>query len=281
MVRNMSRIEIARGGGLIASEVVGDGPLVVCVPGMGESRASFRHLVPGLVSAGYRVATMDLRGHGDSSAAFDAYDDPSAAGDALALIDALGGGPAVVVGNSMGAAAAVIAAAERPDAVSRVVLIGPFVRDHGSVAGRWLMRIMLARPWGPMVWRDYYRSLFGERRQPDHDEYAARAVALLRRPGRWGAFQATTRTSHAPAERALPDVRVPALVLMGDRDRDFPNPEAEAAWIAEALRGDSRMIGGAGHYPMAEQPEAVLDAMLPFLRAAGEPNTGARGGQDG
>lgn len=256
---------IDRGSGWIAVETVGAGPLVVCVPGMGESRASFRHLVPGLVEAGHRVAVMDLRGHGDSSTGFDAHDDSAAASDVLAVIDALGGGPATLVGNSMGAAAAVLAAAERPAAASRLVLLGPFVRDHGSAASRLLLRVLLARPWGPAVWRAYYGSLFGERRPADNDEHVTRALALLRRPGRWRAFQATTRTSHAPAEAALPDVSAPTLVVMGDRDRDFPDPEAEARWVAGALRGQHRMIAGAGHYPMAEQPDAVLAALLPFL----------------
>ena len=117
----MSLIEVERDGGTIAVETTGTGPLVLCVPGMGESRASFRHLAPGLVDAGYRAATMDLRGHGDSTTGFDAYDDPAAAGDVLAVIDALGGGPAAIVGNSMGAAAAGLAAAARPDAVRRRV----------------------------------------------------------------------------------------------------------------------------------------------------------------
>lgn len=248
----------------------GAGPLVVCVPGMGELQASFRHLVPGLVAAGYRVAVMDLRGHGDSSVRFDAYDDPAAAGDVLAVIDALGGGPATIVGNSMGAAAAVLAAAERPEAVDRLALIGPFVRDHGSAPTRWLLRVLLARPWGPAVWRTYYGSLFGQRRPADHDEHATRALALLRRPGRWAAFQATARTSHAPAEAALPSVAAPTLVVMGDRDRDFPDPQAEATWVAGALNGEYRMIAGAGHYPMAEQAAEVLDAMLPSLGAGRE-----------
>ena len=261
-------IEIERAGGQIAAEITGAGPLVVCVPGMGESRASFRHLVPGLVEAGYRVAVMDLRGHGDSSVRFEAYDDRAAAGDLLAVIDALEGRPATVVGNSMGAAAAVLAAAERPEAVSRLMLIGPFVRDHGPAAMRLLLRAALVRPWGPAVWRTHYGSLFGQRKAPDHDAHVARALALLRRPGRWAAFQATARTSHAPAEAALPKVSAATLVLMGDQDRDFPNPEAEAAWVAEALRGDYRMIAGAGHYPMAEKPAEVLDAMLPFLAGA-------------
>ena len=256
--------EVKRDAGVIAVEVTGEGPLVVCVPGMGESRASFRHVVPGLVDAGYRAAAMDLRGHGDSSAGFEAYDDPAAASDLLAVIDELGG-PAAVVGNSMGAAAAVLAAAQRPDAVRQLVLIGPFVRDHGSPASRLLMRLLLARPWGPTVWRGHHGWLFGEQRPADHDAQVAATLALLRRPARWRAFQATARTSHAPATAALPAVAAPTLVIMGDRDRDFPDPRGEAEWVARSLRGEYRMVAGAGHYPMAEQPAAVLDATLPFL----------------
>jgi len=61
--------------GRIAYEVAGSGPLVVCVPGMGELRSSYRHTVPALVAVGFSVATVDLRGHGDSDATFTAYDD--------------------------------------------------------------------------------------------------------------------------------------------------------------------------------------------------------------
>ncbi len=165
----------------------------------------------------------------------------------------------------MGAAAGVLAAAERPGAVGRLVLIGPFVRDHGPGAARLFMRLLLARPWGPAVWRSYYRSLFGHQTPADHDEHVDRALVLLRRPGRWAAFQATARTSHAPAEAVLPDVAASTLVVMGDKDPDFPDPETEAAWVSAALRGEYRMILGAGHYPMAEQPAKTLAAILPFL----------------
>lgn len=269
MLRNMM-LEIERDGGTIAVEVTGAGPLVVCVPGMGESRASFRHLTPGLVKAGYRAAVMDLRGHGDSSTSFNSYNDAAAASDVLAIIDRLGAGPATIIGNSMGAAAGVLAAAERPDAVSRLVLIGPFVRDHGPAAGRLLLRLLLARPWGPRVWQSYYGSLFGQQRPTDHDEHVARALALLRRPGRWRTFQKTTRTSHAAAEAALPRVTADVLVVMGDQDRDFGDPEAEARWVAEALHGEHRMIRGAGHYPMGEQPVTVLGLVFPFLHGAAD-----------
>lgn len=265
MLHNMNLIHIPREGGHIAVEVRGSGPPVLCVPGMGESRASFRHLTPALESAGLRVAVMDLRGHGDSSTHFPSYDDAAAASDVLAVIDELGGSPVTMVGNSMGAAAAVLAAAQQPKAVNRLVLIGPFVRDHGPAALRILMRMMLTRPWGPTLWRAYYSSLFGDHKPADHQEHVERALHLLRRPGRWRAFQATARTSHAPAELALAHVAAPTLVVMGSADRDFRNPEAEARWVAAALGGTHRMITGAGHYPMAEQPEVVLEALLPFL----------------
>ncbi|MFT4294681.1 MAG: alpha/beta hydrolase [Micropruina sp.] len=162
-----------------------------------------------------------------------------------------------------------LAAADRPDAVADLVLIGPFVRDHGPAVVRPLMRVLLAKPWGPLVWRSYHRSLFGEPKPSDHQQQVSAALALLRRPGRWRAFRATANTSHAAAQAALPRVSAPTLVLMGDRDPDFPDPEAEAAWVAGRLNGAHRMIPGAGHYPMAEQPGAVLDAMLPFLAEVG------------
>ncbi len=158
-----------------------------------------------------------------------------------------------------------IAAAEQPDVIAKLVLIGPFVRDHGGAASRLLLKAFLAQPWGPFAWRSYYRSLFGQTRASDHDAYVAHAQKLLSRPGRWKAFQMTTRTSHAPAEASLPKVTAPALVVMGEKDRDFPNPEAEAKWVADELQGHHCIIKGAGHYPMAEQPQATLDAIIPFL----------------
>ena len=97
---------LSRPEGRIGYDVARDGSLVVLVPGMGDLRAGYRFLAPALRAAGYRVACTDLRGHGDSDATFASYGDEETAGDVIALIEELGG-PAVVVGNSMGAGAAV------------------------------------------------------------------------------------------------------------------------------------------------------------------------------
>src|SRR3954452_4560638 len=129
---------VTRPEGRIGYDTVGTGPLVICAPGMGELRSVYRRTAPALAAAGFRVVTMDLRGHGDSDATFTGYDDVAAGGDILGLIEHLGG-PAVVIGhsaaprggtaNSRGPGAAQGPPAERPELVTGLVLVGAFVRN--------------------------------------------------------------------------------------------------------------------------------------------------------
>ncbi|MGD8320585.1 MAG: alpha/beta hydrolase [Gemmatimonadota bacterium] len=257
---------LERPGGRIAYDVTGTGPLVIGVPGMGDLRSNFRYMVPALAEAGYRVATLDLRGHGDSDATFDAYDDVAAASDVLALIEHLGG-PAVVVGNSMGAGAAAWAAAERPDAVAGLVLAGPFVRNApvGAVA-LLLFRLALLRPWGAWAWNAYIPKLYPGRPPADLNEHRRRIRESLSRPGHWAAFSSTSHTSHAPVEARLEEVRAPTLVIMGGADPDFADPAAEATWVADRLGASVLVVPEAGHYPHAEYPEVVNPRLLSFLK---------------
>lgn len=256
---------LARPGGRIAYDVAGDGPLVVCIPGMGDLRSTWRNQVPALVAAGYRVAAMDLRGHGDSDATFDAYDDVAAATDALALADELGG-PAVIVGNSMGAGAAAWAAAEAPGSVAGVVLVGPFVRNPPSSALQAAMfKLLLMKPWGPAALAGWFGKLHAGTKPADLAEHTARVKASLAAPGHWAAFKRTAGTSHAPAEARLGEITAPALIVMGDQDPDFKDPAAEAAWIAERVHGEVVMVPATGHYPQSQRPDLVNAALLPFL----------------
>ena len=251
--------------GRIAYDIGGEGPLVVLVPGMGDLRATYRFLAPTLREAGYRVAVTDLRGHGDSDTTFASYGDAATAGDVIALIEELGG-PAVLVGNSMAAGSAVLAAAERPELVSRLVLVGPFVRNGKTTAiQRLILRAAMARPWAAASWKMYLPKLYAGRKPDDFDEYRATVIASLRRPGYAKAFSLTTRTSHDEAEAALSGISKPTLVVMGDRDPDFPDPKAEADWIAQALHGEAVIVPEAGHYPQSQQPGITADAIVRFL----------------
>ncbi len=220
--RNYSLLD--RPEGRVAYDVEGDGPLVVLVPGMGDLRRGYRFLAPALGQGGYRVACTDLRGHGDSDTTFSTYGDVETAGDIIALVEELGG-PAVVVGNSMGAGAAVYAAAQRPDLISGLVLVGPFVRNgNATTFQRVLLRIAMAPPWAAMSWNSYLPKLYKGRLPADFDEYRKAVAASLRRPGYARSFSLTTRTDHTVAEARLGEVAAPTIVVMGEQDPDFPDP---------------------------------------------------------
>jgi pimeloyl-ACP methyl ester carboxylesterase len=251
--------------GRIGYDIGGDGPLVVLVPGMGDLRSAYRFLAPALRQEGYRVACTDLRGHGDCDATFTSYGDVETADDIIALIEELEG-PAVVVGNSMGAGAAAYAAAERPDLISGLVLVGPFVRNGKTTAmQRVLLRVAMARPWAAMSWNSYLPKLYKGQLPVDFDEYRRTIVASLRRPGYAKSFSLTTRTDHAMAESRLGEVAAPTMVVMGELDPDFPDPHAEAEWISHTLHGSVVMVPDAGHYPQSQQPDITTKSVLSFL----------------
>ncbi len=127
---------------------------------MGDLRSAYRYLGPALVAEGFRVAAVDLRGHGDSDTTFESYGDADTSSDLVALIEELGG-PTVLVGNSMGAGSAVMTAAERPELVSGLVLLGPFVRNGAARAMRRIMlRAAMAPLWAATSWKAYMAKLY-------------------------------------------------------------------------------------------------------------------------
>jgi pimeloyl-ACP methyl ester carboxylesterase len=263
MMTNSTEI-LTTEGGTIAYELHGVGPLVVCLPGMGDLRSSYRYLAPALVEAGYRVALVDLRGHGDSSSTFAEYNDEATARDTIALLEHLGS--AVIVGSSMAAGSAAIVAAQRPDLVDGLVLTGPFLRNpkvNPVLAA--IMRIATATPLVAATWKAYLPTLFAGRKPDDFAEQSARTIDAIRRPGYARAFSLTTRTTHAPAEAVVDDIHTPTLVVMGELDPDFPKPADEAAWIAGHLDATVLMVPDAGHYPHVQQPEIVSRAVVDFL----------------
>ena len=268
---------IASHGGKLAVEVEGDGPLIICSPGMGDLRDAFAPFATHLVSCGYRVARVDLRGHGDSTTGFDRYGDEATADDLLAVIDALGGGPAVLAGASMSAAAAVVAAGRCPDKVRGLILLGPYLRNGAGKTMRGLLHFALMRPWGPSVWRIYAAKLWpGLGKQAT--ERAAKSTASLTRPGRWAAFHATSAVDHDVVAPWIGRVRVPVLVVMGDADPDWKDPPAEAAWVAlNFTDAETVMVPGAGHAPMLESPAIVNAAASRFLERVGTGGASERG----
>lgn len=261
-------------GGKIAYDDTGSGLPVICVPSMGDLRGEYRFLTPQLSAAGYRVIRMDVRGHGETTASWPDYSVGAVGSDLVALVRSLDAGPAILIGTSMAAGAAVWADAEAPGLAAGLVLIDPFVRGEGTAINRLLYSVLFARPWGPRVWQLYYSMLYPARKPDDFGEYSSRLRANLEEPGRMRAVYHMMAASKAASAERLPRVTAPALVVMGSRDPDFKDPEAEARSLGQALHAQVEIIEGAGHYPHAEMPEVTGPIILSFLqtlKAAGEP----------
>jgi len=263
----MSTKYLNQANGKIAYDDAGNGPLVICIPSMGDVRGEYRFLIPQLAEAGYRVVNMDVRGMGETSVEWDDYTVAGVGADILALIRDLEAGSAIVVGTSMAAGAAVWTAAEAPDLIRGMILVGPFVRGEGTGFSNLLYSTLFARPWGPAMWTIYFKTLFPTRRPEDFSEYVMALRSNLKEPGRLESLVEMIRASKRTSEERIPKVDKPVLVLMGSKDPDFKQPEVEAKWVAENLNGTYRLIEGAGHYPHAEMPEITGPMMLEFIQS--------------
>ena len=158
-----------------------------------------------------------------------------------------------------------LVAAQRPELVAGLVLIGPFVRDPKTrLVQRITLRVAMARPWAATAWKAYLPKLYAGRRPADFDQYRNQVTASIRRPGHTKAFCLTTRTTHAPAAARLGDVTAPTLVIMGEEDPDFADPRTEADWIAETLHGQVVMVADAGHYPQSQRADITTPAVFHF-----------------
>ena len=258
---------LASDGGQVSYEDShSDGPLVVLMAPMGSPRTVYRFLAPKLVDAGYRVVTLDLRGHGESSTTFSDYSIAAHGRDALALVHHLNAGPGVLVGNSFTGGAAVWAAVEEPTSVRGLALIGAFVRQPKvNPIMAFVMKIMLSGPWGASAWMMYYPKMYPHRKPYDFAEHVRETKRMMKQPGRFAAFKKIADAPKDEAESRLGSVRVPALVIMGDADPDFPSAADEATFQAEALSAKKVMIEGGGHHPQADTPDEVARVLLDFL----------------
>jgi pimeloyl-ACP methyl ester carboxylesterase len=268
------------GDNTIAYDVIGDGPLVLLAHGIGDSRHSYRFIVPALAAAGYRVANIDIRGCGDSSLGWDGYSRTDIAGDLVALVRHLGGGPAVIIGQSISGGAATIAAATSPDLFSGLIELAPFTRKVSySVGGLFRVKryrsgfIHLARTlvMGSLPSWKKYLELAYPTKPSDWVAESARIDSKLREPGRMKALQAMCRSKPTDAGAQLANVRCPVLVIEGSADPDWADPRAEGEKIVEDLPagcGELVVLDGVGHYPHAQTPDTLLAVILPFLAKA-------------
>jgi 2-(acetamidomethylene)succinate hydrolase len=253
----------------------GEGRPVVFLHGITANGRVWDPVVERL-GAAYRCVAVDQRGHGRSDRpAGEVYTAGDYARDVAALIADLGGGPAAVVGHSLGARNALVAGAERADLVAAVVAIDyvPFLpesvfdeldRRVGGGADRSFANLDEARHYLRQRYPRHAeaaidrRALHGYVRTPD-GRLAPRADAA--------AVRATLRALRADLEPALRAIRVPTLLVRG-ADSALVGP---AAWQRTlALRPDlpAAVVAGADHYVPEVRPAETADLVAGFLERA-------------
>jgi pimeloyl-ACP methyl ester carboxylesterase len=280
---------IDTGGAELAYLEAGDAarPLVLCAHGFPDCARSFRHQVPALVDAGYRVVAPWMRGYAPSSLARDGrYDAAALAHDLCALGRALSpDAPVRLVGHDWGAVAAYAAAALEPERFSHLVTVAV---PHLRVAAPRFFRPAQLR-------RSAYMAFFNvrgiaERRLAAHDFAWIDRLWSAWSPG-WQPPEAELRevkrsfadASHVGAilgyYRALPgsalrrDVRrllsartrVPALYVHGDRDGCIGVDLVAGVERAYAAGVRVVTVENAGHFVHQEQPAAFNAELLAFL----------------
>jgi len=158
------------------------------------------------------------------------------------------------------------------------VEINPFTKTQKISPGG-LMRIRryrrgVTRLAGTQIFRSLrlwmrYLDVAYPTKPADYADYMAALAAKLREPGRMAEFMKTGKSTPADAGAQLPNVRCPALVVMGTLDPDFADPRAEGDAIVAAMPaglGRVATVEGAGHYPHAQCPDEVAALVIPFLK---------------
>lgn len=265
-------------GGRLAYDVTGEGPLIVLAHGMGDNRTAYREVAASLAAAGYRVANVDQRGHGESSTGWPSYTRTDSAADLLAVVRHLGG-PAVLVGHSFAGGAVTIAAAQEPESVTAVVEISPFTRkqkiDFGGLfsnaryrkGSTLLMGAGMFRSVG--LWKRYLDHAYPGTKPAGHVEHIAALDTELHKPGRMAVLSRMGMSAPTDADARLGDIRCPALVVEGSLDPDWTDARTEGEAIVAAMPsglGRVEVIEGAGHYPHVQFPTEVAAAILTFLK---------------
>ena len=265
----------------------GEGPLVLLLHGFPQFWYEWRHQIPALVEAGFRVVAPDMRGYNlsDKPPGVRAYRLELLARDVERLILACGERTAAVVGHDWGAIVAWIVAMRHPARVGRLAILNvphPARFLEGLLSPMQLLRssymffFQVPRfPEEVIRAGDFalLRSVLG--RDPVQGEaFAAedieRYIEAMAQPG---ALTATLNYYRAllrnPGEtRALLQrVEAPVLVIWGERDRFLSRRLAEPPhlWVPNLVR--VKRLPDASHWVAEDRPLEVNTLLLDFLRS--------------
>ena len=231
-------------------EIDGEGPHLVTLNGAFCTVRQWDRAASAL-NEKFTVVRIELRGLGKSSAGpADRYRFEQNADDVMAVLDSLGVSTASLWGTAWGARVALVTAARNPDRFTRVVLgdlaidpADPSAQKAGAAAAK------LARAAAGLSEVDRPPGL-GD--HADRDE-AAKAIAATQ--------------LHPDLAPFVERLTVPTLVVTGEFD---PNLVSSRRAVHKLVNGRLVVPKLVGHAALLQRPDAILEAVLPFLTADGE-----------
>jgi pimeloyl-ACP methyl ester carboxylesterase len=256
----------------------GAGPVVLLLHGIAGRSVTWEPVMERLCTD-YTVVAPDFIGHGESDKPLGDYSLGSFANWTRDLLDALSIGRATVVGQSFGGGVALQFAYQFPERCERVVLV-----DAGGLGREvnWILRLVTV-PGADFVMPILFPSFVAS--------LGDSLARLLRRRGFanpaatevWSAYRSltdsVTRQAFVRTIRAVIDPGgqsvsahgrlhltegLPVLIIWGERDRIIPVDHAYRA--ADAIPHSTlHVLPGLGHFPQAEDPEAVAGLIVDFM----------------
>ncbi|MBI4611214.1 MAG: alpha/beta hydrolase [Candidatus Rokubacteria bacterium] len=280
MIRNVVRV---LDGVRIHYRRLGQGSGMVLLHGFPQTSHMWRKVIPALAER-FTVVAPDLRGYGDSDRPATGYDKRTMAADIAEVIQALGIGPVVLVGHDRGARVGHRFALDHPRLLTHLVLldIAPtydiFERLNQQSARRvwhWLFHLVPDLPEALMAGREelYLRwcyKTWSFNSAAIEEEAVQEYVRCFRQPGAMRAafddYRAggTIDLEHDAADRQK-KVSVPTLVLWSG-SRQAQAADMLEVWKARCERVEGYAVADCGHFIPEEQPAAVIDAILKFVR---------------
>jgi pimeloyl-ACP methyl ester carboxylesterase len=247
--------KIDRNGVSIHYEVYGDGPPLILTHGYSSTSAMWQGQIAAL-SKRHKLVLWDMRGHGQSDYPEDpaAYSEAATVGDIEALLDEVGAQRAIVGGLSLGGYMSLAFYRAHPERVSALLIIDT----------------------GPGFKRDDAREAWNRRAYDTAERFEREGLAVLKSASRERS-SVTHRDAHGLALAArgmltqrearvielLPAIKVPSLIVVGADDTPFL---AASDYMAAKIPGATKVvISAAGHAVNIDQPQAFIDAVLPFL----------------